>query len=382
MRSILMAMTILTVFSADGFAQPRQQWIRQLGSNAPDAACSVNSDCWGDIFVTGFVSGELVRPVSGPTDCFLAKYSSAGTLLWIRQWGTSGEDRAWEVVADQFGNAWVVTENTGEGGAEGDAFLTSFTTCGTLRGTWSVGRVTGTFTRPVNVCVAPNFRVLVATDAPSRREAIVSAFDMAGCQRWSQRYQYDDEYHLADITTDCCGNIFAVRSCHIRGFKGAVTRFDPCGREIWTHSTGESSAPCALAADDRGHIWVGGSQLTNTETATLSKFGIDGTRVSTFTATGTGLARIERLVPCGDSVFATGFFRNAAGDDQFVARFDLGRVDWSSLIGTRSPGENGIALDGRGNLTVCGKVNGTLPGQASHGQADAFVIQYHCIESK
>ncbi|MCA9124998.1 MAG: hypothetical protein H6822_19515 [Planctomycetaceae bacterium] len=376
MRTILIAVMLGTVLPTVGFAQPSQQWARQFGTPSNDEAWSVTSDCWGNVFVAGAVHGQLVRPVEGITDCYLSKYDSAGTLLWVRQWGTSGEDRAWEVVVDQCGTAWVVTENAGWGDPEGDAFLTSFTSNGTHRGTWSVGRVTGKFSRTVSLSLAPNFRVLVARNAPSKKESFITAFDMAGCQCWSQRYQYDDEYRLGDITTDRCGNIYVALGRNRLGFFGNVSRLDGCGREIWTRSFGENSSASSVAVDGRGHIWVGGAHLSSSQDAKIAEYLPDGTMLWSKIASGSGLTEVASLVVGHDCAFSTGLFRNQRGDDQYVARFDANRLAWSTQIGTHCSSSGVIGMDGGGHLLVSGVVRGTLSGQQPVGLNDAFVIRY------
>ncbi len=377
MRTFLIAAVLWAILPTLGFAQPTQQWVRQFGSPKSDEARGVASDCWGNVFVAGAIG---YQPVERKADCYLAKYDSAGTLLWRRQWGTQGEDRAWEVVIDQFGSAWVVTENAGFGNTlAGDAYLTSFTSSGTHRGTWSVGRVTG----KVSLCLAPDFRVLVAGNVPvgvgnppQARESFIIAFDMAGRQRWSQRYQYDGAYYLNDITTDRCGNIYLARGRTKSGFSGYVSRLDGYGQEAWTRSFGDASTALAVAVDGRGHIWVGGAHLSANQDAKIAEYLPDGTLQWSMTARGSGLSSIDSLVAGHDCAFTTGFFRNQQGDDQFIARFDAKRLTWSTQIGTHGPGSGAIGMDGCGHLLVCGAVRGNLPGQHPVGMNDAFVIRY------
>ena len=72
-----------------------------LGHFADDAVTAVTADSVGDIYVTGQFNGmvdfdpgeeEYDLISEGGADLFVAKYSSAGSLIWARRMGSSGVD--------------------------------------------------------------------------------------------------------------------------------------------------------------------------------------------------------------------------------------------------------------------------------------------------
>lgn len=69
-------------------------WTRQLGTTGFDFVLKIAAHATG-VYVFGFTSGAFPSQMSvGGSDFFLAKLDSAGTLLWVRQFGTSGNDPA------------------------------------------------------------------------------------------------------------------------------------------------------------------------------------------------------------------------------------------------------------------------------------------------
>ena len=89
-------------------------WTKQLASSENDEAWSASADGLGNVYVAGRTSGALAGASTGGYDAFVAKYSSLGSLLWTRQFGTANYDEAMGVAADALGNVYV----TGSAGSD------------------------------------------------------------------------------------------------------------------------------------------------------------------------------------------------------------------------------------------------------------------------
>ena len=109
-------------------------WTAQLGSSADDVASALINDTAGGVFVAGDTLGDLGGPNAGQWDVFLARYDSAGDLLWIRQIGTDVEDRANALAPDGAGGAIVAGVTRGNLGGQNagsqDAFLARYDSAG------------------------------------------------------------------------------------------------------------------------------------------------------------------------------------------------------------------------------------------------------------
>src|SRR6185295_9878625 len=83
-----------------------------------------------NVYSGGFTRGSLEGANEGGPDTFLAKYDSAGNLLWTSQVGTPASDSALGVATDALGNAYLSGHTGGAlGGAnagESDSFLMKF----------------------------------------------------------------------------------------------------------------------------------------------------------------------------------------------------------------------------------------------------------------
>ena len=111
-----------------------QQWIRQTGTSSRERAYDVTVDSSGNVYVTGSTEGAFTGANAGGYDIFLTKYNSSGTQHWIRQIGTSSSDSASGVAVDSSGNVYVTGRTygalTGANAGSGDIFLTKYNSSG------------------------------------------------------------------------------------------------------------------------------------------------------------------------------------------------------------------------------------------------------------
>jgi hypothetical protein len=111
------------------------QGVQQAGSAADDFANGVALDANGSVYVAGKTNGDLDGTNSGMGDAFLAKFDSNGNTQWTRQLGTSADESANDVAADNDGNIFItgftgggLDGNTNAGGV--DLFITKYDSAG------------------------------------------------------------------------------------------------------------------------------------------------------------------------------------------------------------------------------------------------------------
>lgn len=92
------------------------EWVRSLGTPVTDQASALVATP-GGVVVTGFTKGDLGGASAGDNDLFAAAISTAGTLEWITQIGTDGDDRAAAIVQDARGNTLIAGHTSGRMGA-------------------------------------------------------------------------------------------------------------------------------------------------------------------------------------------------------------------------------------------------------------------------
>jgi len=92
------------------------QWAQRAGGAASDYGVDMASDVHGNCYVVGYFGhntggtatfGDTTIVSIGQSDLFLAKYSNAGTLQWVRTGGGIGSDVALNLAVDKGENCFI-----------------------------------------------------------------------------------------------------------------------------------------------------------------------------------------------------------------------------------------------------------------------------------
>jgi hypothetical protein len=146
----------LVKYDVDG----NYQWTEQLGTgvvgvNSPagaDVAKGIAVDRFGDIYVAGDTDGSLGETNAGGQDAFVAKFSAAGSLLWIKQLATgtgifdsSNDEYAYAITIDDQDRPVLAGYTYGDlaelNGGGADTFVARLSTTGTLEAVYQLGAV-------------------------------------------------------------------------------------------------------------------------------------------------------------------------------------------------------------------------------------------------
>jgi Ca2+-binding RTX toxin-like protein len=137
-------------------------WIRQFGTTDFDFSWDIDTDSKGNVYAYGWTGSNL--DVATPTDLRLIKYSSDGTLVWEKLFGTSGDDGAF------LGGFQIDSSD--------NLFLTGYTD-----GNFG-GQNNGSY------------------------DAFVARYDTNGNQVWAQQFGTPELDYSTDITVDNFGNLY------------------------------------------------------------------------------------------------------------------------------------------------------------------------------
>lgn len=86
-------------------------WVRQLGSTSWDFSYAAASDGAGGVFVAGSTDGDLGGPLVEGYDTWIARYNGNGIRLWTRHWGTSDDEEILAAASDGSGGAFVTGQS-------------------------------------------------------------------------------------------------------------------------------------------------------------------------------------------------------------------------------------------------------------------------------
>jgi hypothetical protein len=142
-RLVTLAVVVVAAWVSATARAETLDWVRQLGTSEDDRAYGVSADGLGSVYISGWTRGSLGGTSEGDWDAFLAKYGASGMLEWTRQLGTSEGDASMNVSADGLGNVYISGDTQGNlGGTNAggqDAFLSKYDASGTLEWTRQLG---------------------------------------------------------------------------------------------------------------------------------------------------------------------------------------------------------------------------------------------------
>src|SRR4051794_40382722 len=119
--SILAALLFFFLVSPLRAQTPVFTWVKTAGASTNDSAKFVTTDPQGNVIVTGYFRETVtfgqtnLTTADGNLDGYVAKYTTNGTLIWIRQISGdgSGGDVGYGVATDSSGNILVTGEFSG-----------------------------------------------------------------------------------------------------------------------------------------------------------------------------------------------------------------------------------------------------------------------------
>jgi len=83
------------------------EWTKQFGSKDFEWSWSAATDSDSNIYLTGWTLGDLGGKNAGSYDAWLAKFNSEGDQLWIKQFGSPGDDEAFDIYIDSQDNIFL-----------------------------------------------------------------------------------------------------------------------------------------------------------------------------------------------------------------------------------------------------------------------------------
>ncbi|HLG33523.1 MAG TPA: SBBP repeat-containing protein [Bacteroidia bacterium] len=317
-------------------------WAKSAGGIDSEVSFCASADSNGNVFVTGYfispsvVFGTITLNNTGYpySDIFIAKYDSAGNVLWAKSAGGVFPDAGYGVAADGNGNVFL----TG-----------NFTSASVTFGTTTLTATGGS-----------NF--------------FITKYNSAGNVLWANTSGGSSTDYGNAAATDGSGNvyvtgyysffpvIFGTDTLSNAGQSDLfITKYDSLGNVLWTSSAGGSNIDIGIsvATDAGGNVFMTGHFFSSSiafATTVLNNNGNNDIFLVQYDSAGnvilaqsTGGSALEsgQCVATGasDNVYVTGIFNSASvtfgttvlnnsgagGSDIFIARIDstiLGIVEY------------------------------------------------------
>ncbi|WP_164018812.1 SBBP repeat-containing protein [Pyxidicoccus trucidator] len=256
-----------------------REWVRMLGTAAEDSVRAVATD-GTDFLVAGYTAGSLQATNAGLKDAFVAKYSAAGTLLWVRMLGTASDDLAHGVATDSSGNVYVagVTGGALQGASSSggqDVFVAKYSAQGTLAWVRQWGSTGNDIAQDVEVdgtgaiVVGGSTTGALAYTNQGGSDAFVSRWTSAGVLEWARQLGTAADESGYGVATDSTGTVYLAGSStgtlapgYMGGYDGYLVRYASDGTRGWTQHLGSAADEVVLGVATRtgnGVYLVGGT---------------------------------------------------------------------------------------------------------------------------
>jgi hypothetical protein len=330
-------------------------WIRQFGTAGDEFLFSAAPDSSGGLYLIGSSTGSLGGPNAGNPDAWIARHDAAGQQLWVRQLGTSGSDYGYEVAPDAFGGVYVAgTSDGGLGGPNAG-----------LNDTW--------FAR----------------------------YDSAGNQLWIRSLGTNALDQVSSVAADGSGGVYiggttggSLAGTNAGSFDSWLARYDGAGNQLWIRQFGTSAFDVidSAAMDGSGGVYIGGAtggSLAGTNAgifydAFLARYDGGGNQVwirqfGSANTDGGGQVAADGFggVYISGWTFGDLVGTNAGLFDAWLGQFDAaGNQQWIQQFGSSgSEYVFDVKSDGGGRVYIIGETDGSL-GAPNQGETDAWFARY------
>jgi hypothetical protein len=348
-------------------------WAKVEGKFAYDYGYGVSTDNDGNVYLAGKYEEEAVfsgttLPCQGNHDIFVARYTPAGTLTWIKTAGGSLGDYAHSLACNKTGNVYIAGEIEGAGipvtfqgtsttlitKGDNDIFVASYDLNGNLmwaksEGTFRSEKALGvSYDDAGNVIICGYFTDttnFAGTVVPGNggHDMFIAKYDKDGHFMWERHAGGPERDEALAIKCDPAGNIY-VCGMHSDGavFGGTtlttvntptghylnafIAKYAPDGTMIWVKSSGGDYDDVAwsITMDNAGKIFVAGefnayatfdgTGITTTGQADIfvASYNNSGSLNWVSQAGGPLIDRARGIGTDGNNIFITGQFGNTA----------------------------------------------------------------------
>jgi catechol 2,3-dioxygenase-like lactoylglutathione lyase family enzyme len=405
-----MILSLVSLAALPAAAQ-NQGWIVQLGTSGEDIAYAAAPDGSGGVYASGTTYGSLGGPNAGYVDAWVARYDSAGSQVWIRQFGTSEHDYAGAAAPDGAGGAYVGGSTTGSLGGPnaggGDAWLARFDAAGNrlwrlqLGTTSHDGASAAATDGSGGVYVSGTTEGSLAAPNAGFRDAWLARYDAAGNQIWIRQLGSSGEDPPTSASPDGSGGVYlsgwttgSLGGPFVGGYYDAwLAHYDSAGNQTWSRQLGTIDADfgAAAAPDGSGGVYVGGytygslgAPNAGLNDAILARYDSAGNQLWVRQLGTSSFDSTLGAAPDGSGgVYVGGDTEGSLGgpsaglDDTWLARYDnLGNQIWIRQFGTSGDERAyAAAADGSGGVHVGGWTNSNFGG-LHKGDGDAWLARY------
>jgi len=323
------------------------------------------------VYGTAITAGTTTFTSAGSIDFFIAKYSPSGTLTWIKSIGSINSDYAYAIRTDMNGNSYVAGKfntSTNIGGVplsavgQDDIFIAKFDSAGSVVWAKNAGSTSSDFAKGIsldasgNIYVTGNFSGTatfygtpnVALTTGGQWDVFIAKYDPLGNVLWAKKGGGTNHDHGLGIDTDANGNstitgyyqstsaVFnGVTLTNAGNWEMFVARFNTTGTQTWAKKFGGAQYDYAygVTVDKNKQILItggfGATVAFGTFTLTSTNATTEDLFITKLDTTGTVLWAMKAGAPANEYTWG-----NAITSDQFGGVYATGSYEGTATFGT------------------------------------------------
>jgi hypothetical protein len=256
---------------------PQVEWIRQLGSSGIDSSNGVATDSSGNVYISGYARGNLAGTYKGSYDAWVAKYNSSGSLLWKQQLGTSKLDYSWDVATDSSGNVYISGFTTGDlagtNKGNGDAWVAKYNSSGKLQ--WKQQLGTSNYDLSYGVATDSNGNVYISGNTSGdlagtnkgSDDVWIARYSSSGKLQWTKQLGTSTYDFSSGVATDSSGNVYIsggtegdLAGTNKGPYDAWVAKYNSSGSLLWKQQLGTPTNEYSngVATDSSGNVYISG----------------------------------------------------------------------------------------------------------------------------
>jgi len=334
-------------------------WIATL-AEANDAAEGIATDASGNMYVTGYTF------TGGINQMFLLKLDSGANIVWQRALSNGAGLFGKDITVAASGNVYVAVSANGAGGMP-DFIITKYSSSGSL--VW-IRRLYSNSSfeviRGIATDASDNVYITGSSDSPGSQQLIIVRYDSGGDLAWMKHYGGGSFDYGYDVAVDSTGNIYVAGTTQSAGpaqsnmvlLKYNVTS----GALVWQRILGSIySDECkGITADSDDNIYITGSSYSSGTDSTMivtAKYDSSGTLLWQVQLDGTQTQYGTSIdADSSNNVYVAGISYTGAipTDEVAIVKYNsAGVLQWQRTLGAaNSENPPAIAIDSNGNVCI------------------------------
>ncbi len=366
----------------------------QFGALWDDRAEDLAVDDDANIYVVGYTYGNLAQANAGGEDGFINKYDENGRLTWTRQIGTAKNDEIEAITVDKDHNCYIAGSTGGSMGkytnaGMNDCFVAKLSQDGQLVWLTQFGSVGDDWSLGIVRDDAGNIYMCGYTDGRlgaerfGQEDGFVVKFNGEGTQQWVKQFGTGSNDQLYSLVLDKTGDICIAgftkgdwAAKNAGNYDNYLMRLNKDGEILgkYQSGTGGEDTWLAIAIDDQGKLYLGGSSNNSASITAMDKNGV--VLWSRQFGTGNWSGTWEVIVfPDGSGDILVGGCQNYATCQAFMRRYTKdGALVWENVAykdERKSTCGRKVAIDDEGNCYQVGYTTDNLFTK-SIGDSDAY----------